>query len=52
MHIYELKYRIRWSGTIYSIINYRERTLREITTCKKAETAKQEHLFAQIRSEM
>ena len=28
--LYELKYRMPWSGTIYNIINYKERTRHEI----------------------
>ena len=32
---YELKYRTRWSVTIYNITNYKEETLHEITKVKK-----------------
>ena len=39
MHIYELKYRMRWSGTVYNIINYHETTLHEITKVKQVESA-------------
>ena len=37
--IYELKYCMRWSATIYNIISYKQRTLHEITKFKKVETA-------------
>ena len=39
MHIYELKYRTRWSGTIYNIINYHETTFHQITKVKQVEGA-------------
>ena len=37
--VYELKYCMRWSATIYNIISYKQRTLHEITKFKKVETA-------------
>ena len=37
--IYELKYCMRWSATIYNMIGYKQRTLPKITKFKKAETA-------------
>ena len=37
--IYELKYRMRWSDTIYNIIVYKERALHEINKFKKGEPA-------------
>ena len=37
--MYELKYRMPWSGTIYILINYKETTPNEIASVKKVETA-------------